>query len=423
MKKLLFIAAAISSLSLASCQKNSGNGGDGTDYTQAQEVLLSMYPNATDITWTTKNGYYVADFNVTQTYTVSGKTNSAWFDNVGEWFMTETEIAFTALPEAVKQAFASSEYASFRVDDEVDMLSRTGVETVYVIEVEGVVNGSDTDIDLYYDATGVLVKKVIGQNPDYDYGDYIPSKPAESIQSFISQKYPGSRIVDIDKESNGTTEVEIVDGRVCRDVIFDASGNWSMTKTDVAVRELPADVTNALAASSYASARIDDAELIDTPSGSYYLLELKTAQGEVNVKVDASGQVSEVQPDAGTSITVNKEIESYINQNFSGAVILEQEYDDGFIKVEILHENLKKEIYFTGSYKWAMSKWDINVANLPDAVKTAIANSAYDEARIDDAEYVKTETTEYYKVDLKSGSLDVEMTILSTGEVINTEID
>lgn len=70
-----------------------------------------------------------------------------------------------------------------------------------------------------------------------------------------------------------------------------------------------------------------------------------------------------------------------------------------------------------------MSKWDINVANLPDAVKTAIANSAYDEARIDDAEYVKTETTEYYKVDLKSGSLDVEMTILSTGEVINTEID
>ena len=41
------------------------------------------------------------------------------------------------LPEAVRTAFAATEYAAapWSVDD-VDMLEREGVETVYVIEVE-----------------------------------------------------------------------------------------------------------------------------------------------------------------------------------------------------------------------------------------------------------------------------------------------
>ena len=52
--------------------------------------------------------------------------------------MTETEIRFDALPQAVREAFAASEYASWRVDDRVDVLYRAGdVEPeIYVIEVE-----------------------------------------------------------------------------------------------------------------------------------------------------------------------------------------------------------------------------------------------------------------------------------------------
>ena len=42
--------------------------------------------------------------------------------------MTEKEIRFADLPEAVKNAFGASEYgqAPWRADDEVDVLKRNG---------------------------------------------------------------------------------------------------------------------------------------------------------------------------------------------------------------------------------------------------------------------------------------------------------
>ena len=99
----------------------------------------------------------VADFSLAGTRVGAqhgGSDLSAWFDNGGEWYMTQTDIPFTMLPEAVRTAFAATEYAAvpWSVDD-VDMLEREGVETVYVIEVEKYDNGRETEIDLYYPLT------------------------------------------------------------------------------------------------------------------------------------------------------------------------------------------------------------------------------------------------------------------------------
>ena len=130
--------------------------------------------------------------------------------------MTQTDIPFTMLPEAVRTAFAATEYAAapWSVDD-VDMLEREGVETVYVIEVEKYDNGRETEIDLYYSVDGVLVRKIADAAPDYDYGDYIPSKPVTGIGEYIRTHYPNARTTDIDYEK-GMTEVDIVDGRTPR---------------------------------------------------------------------------------------------------------------------------------------------------------------------------------------------------------------
>lgn len=50
--------------------------------------------------------------------------------------MTETDIAYDALPAPVKQAFeALTQYEGWKRDD-VDMLERKGMEKVYVIEIE-----------------------------------------------------------------------------------------------------------------------------------------------------------------------------------------------------------------------------------------------------------------------------------------------
>ena len=266
-----------------------GCGKDDAANPQVQAALLAKYPVATNIKWQIKKEYFVADFKSPGTTSTNALDHTAWFDRSGRWYMTEIEIPFGALPEAVKTAFQAGEYAAWRVDD-VDKLEREGVETVYVIEVENKVGGIETDIDLYYSPDGILLKEAIDSGKDYDYHDYIPSPAPGSIAEFIEQKYPGARIVDIDRE-NGMTEVEIIDGNKKKDVYFNAATEWVKTEWDLRPSELPAAVTTAIANSQYASYRIDDVDYVQTPAVEYYLVELEKGNSEVKLRITETGTV------------------------------------------------------------------------------------------------------------------------------------
>lgn len=122
--------------------------------TELQNAFSSKYPNAANVKWETKSGYYVADF-------YDGYEASAWFTQDGKWQMTETDIPYSALPQAVKTSFEKSEYASWKQDD-VDKLERTGVETIFVIEIEN----QNQEIDLYYSADGTLIKSIVDTDDD-----------------------------------------------------------------------------------------------------------------------------------------------------------------------------------------------------------------------------------------------------------------
>ena len=87
--------------------------------------------------------------------------------------------------------------------------------------------------------------------------------------------YPGARILEIDKE-NGTTEIEIIDGNVCRELLFDRTDNWIQTKTETAYRDIPAIIQQAIANSIYASYRIDDIYHIETSTAEYFYIEFES---------------------------------------------------------------------------------------------------------------------------------------------------
>ena len=129
---------------------------------------------------------------------------------------TDSEILFEQLPEEVKAAFRAGEYSAWTID-EVERVQRNGAEEVYVIEVKNKVDGVETEIDLYYSKDGVLVKKLVDADNDYDYGDYIPAAPVEGVEAFLKANFPNARILDIDREDN-MTEVEILDGQVVREL-------------------------------------------------------------------------------------------------------------------------------------------------------------------------------------------------------------
>lgn len=246
MRNLLVAAAAFLA---AGCERSDGERGSGGEVSpQVLAAFAERYPGAQNVSWSMKGDYAVADFYWAGTRAALSTNCSAWFGNAdGRWTMTETEIRFEALPQAVREAFAASEYASWRVDDRVDVLYRAGdVEPeIYVIEVEQ----GGREMDLYYSPDGVLVKCVADADPDCDYGDFIPAEPAASIGEYIRTHYPSARVIDVDAEYEGT-EVEILDGGVKRELFFDRGAAWQYTKTGVRRADLPEAVTAAWAASS-----------------------------------------------------------------------------------------------------------------------------------------------------------------------------
>ena len=111
---------------------------DDDDFTtvsqQVQNALVSKYPNAINVEWERKYGFLVADFKEPVADNVLVDCE-AWFGLQGKWYMSEIDIPYSVLPEAVKTAFEASEYADWYIDD-VDMVERESAATLYVIEVE-----------------------------------------------------------------------------------------------------------------------------------------------------------------------------------------------------------------------------------------------------------------------------------------------
>ena len=68
------------------------------------------------------------------------------------------------------------------------------------------------------------------------------------------------------------------------------------------------------------------------------------------------------QPDANGIIAI-------VKQKYPNATIVEIEREKGLQEVTILDENKEKEVYFNERNEWMGTSWDVQVANLPEAVK------------------------------------------------------
>ena len=246
-----------------------------------QDTFGRMFPGAGHVEWAGKQGYLVAEFRE------GGTDMQAWFDAAGKWYMTEEDVPYALLPQAVRTAFESGEYAAWHVDD-ADKLTREGLETVYVLEVEQ----RDAEYELVYSEDGVLLRAVPDADGDRDHGDMLPQELPQAVKDFIGRKYPGARIVDAEREKGGL-EVEIIDGRTPREVYFGAGDAWLRTKTEVRRSEVPAAVMQAFQTSQYAGWEIDDIAHYDSPERQWYLFELEDPQSdrEAELRIQADGTI------------------------------------------------------------------------------------------------------------------------------------
>ena len=266
----IFTSLLLAGFAFTSCDDDNDN------YTPGEEivnVLYEKYPNAQRVDWELQRNHYVADFRD------NNIEKEAWFNTKGEWVMTESDIPFEDLPQAIQTAFGESEYKDWRVDD-VDMLERVEMETMYVIEVEK----GKQEFDLFYAEDGILIKAI----EDLD-NNYQPNTVPEVLKNFINNKYPQATIVDIEIEK-GITEIDILHENKAKELHFNWANEWLYTTWEVKEREIQEIADNVKAANP--GFHVDDIDYKESADNSkVYIFELEQGDHEKYVTVDMEGNI------------------------------------------------------------------------------------------------------------------------------------
>ncbi|MDE7304378.1 MAG: PepSY-like domain-containing protein [Alistipes sp.] len=395
------------------------------------EDFRACFPDAADVDWSVADGYAVATFTVSKTRSAAPGKTSVWYAlKDAQKKMQSRAIAYDALPEAVKTAFAESEYGADTTDAAAGLLMRyaTGtVETIYFVRVTTDKGAGTTETTLYYTADGVLVKlatEVIydGSYSDLnsDYRDWLPQTSPDGVAEFVSRNYPQAEYLYI-YAGKSLTKVKILDGRQARLLLFDAAGNWLSTQTQLHAHELPEEILAAFRASEYADCRIDDAaEYLTANDGHYYVLTVKEHSGKkLEIRIGEDGTLdgegngnTPSQPGdegSGSADYLSKtEIDAFVHQRYPDATIVAQSSDDKELEVKLTCTGAEIKVRFelrSQGYVWSESEWKLDIRR-PSAVPAAVretVDDAYAGYELSFLNYVEQASSgNYYEAGLKS---------------------
>lgn len=121
-----------------------------------------------------------------------------------------------------------------------------------------------------------------------------PTPEVKDMYEVFAEMYPDATDVEWEEE-DGYWEVEFeIGGYMECEALFDQNGNWLCTTSEIDACDVPQFVFDALEASEYAEAELDDDEVeyIETPEGCYYVLELELGEYEIELAVAEDGTIT-----------------------------------------------------------------------------------------------------------------------------------
>lgn len=116
--------------------------------------------------------------------------------------------------------------------------------------------------------------------------------PAAVLSAF-QKSYPKAGIKGIAEEKKeGKTyyEIESLDGKVSRDLLYNADGSVAEIEESMAVVNLPEAVKSSVEA-RFPKAEITKAEKVTKGAALSYSLALRTAKGKLGLELDAAGKI------------------------------------------------------------------------------------------------------------------------------------
>lgn len=253
---------------------------------------------------------------------------------------------------------------------------------------------------------------LVGCNDD---DDYIPEAPV--VDAFTT-KYPGAKKVSWEQKAEYKVAEFILENHET-EAWFDVSGNWLMTETDIRFDELPLAIQEKHVLGAYANWRVDDVDKIERyNTETIYVIEVELGEAEVDLIYAADGTlIKEITEGTGTPhypLEIATSITTFISDKYPGASILEYENEFMGIEVDIFHQGIYKDVYFSTSGEWVRTEWDLYRNEVPVAVLQTIEQK-YGDYRIDDIELHETPTGIYYVFELERGKEEIHVYVSEDG--------
>lgn len=239
---LIFSLVAVLFMAACSDDDDDKKAPDYQPNTAVQTAFKQMFPNATNVLWAEKDDYGVASF------LNSNIQNKAWFNQQGVWYLTETTVATNALPAAIANAIANSDYKAWKLAD-AGKLERKDMIPAYVVEV----TQNDNVVDLYYTEDGHMFGTV-GQ--DKVGNDAYPNPVDETILAMVQTHYPTAKIVNLQIGDN--IRVTLLDNSVYFDFVLSKDYKWIQSEYAQSWTDTPQVVKEGLTRDGYAFNELTD---------------------------------------------------------------------------------------------------------------------------------------------------------------------
>lgn len=259
---------------------------------------------------------------------------------------------------------------------------------------------------------------------DDDDNNYLPD---QTITKAFDEKYPDAGKVEWETKGGYEIAEFHVSGNET-EAWFDNKGNWVMTKTEINFGLLPEAVRKSLKSSEYKDWKSTDFDKLERyNAATVYVIEVEQGEQEFNLYYTEDGILLKAVPDDDNDnfqpTVVPQAITDAINEMYPGATVLEFDSEKTGFEVDILHNNIYKDVYFNTGNEWLYTEWDIKEVNLPDIIMNAYKASDYKDYRIDDIDVIENPAGISYVLELEKGNDEVKMTISSEGKIEDVRKD
>lgn len=244
-----------------------------------------------------------------------------------------------------------------------------------------------------------------------------------ALQQAFSEKYPAATRIEW-KIKGSYYEAEFIQNNAQSSAWFTPEGEWHMTETDLHYDALPAEVKTDFENSKYAQWRVDDVDQLERKGSEViYILDIESGKQEMDLYYSKDGVLIKAVNDTDSddihtppvTPTTPAAIENFIKEKYPDARIIETEVENGITEVDIIHNQIGKDVKFNSTNEWISTSWDVLIQRLPAPVTDAI-KAAYGTYIIDDADYVETPTGNFYLIELeKKGEADVYVKVDEKG--------